>query len=322
MIRAVVVMGFLLGAGAPGQTVSWKGPISGLIYDAPSRALRPLVGFPGASYLGAPIVSGIDAGSISPDGESAVVLENGQAFLVESLRSGAPRKSRLPDSVDRLDLVAWSPDSRAAVVCSFAGRRIQRLALGDPEAASEAPIDLSSLPGEIASLAANENAARIVVGVRDAERGGFYEVTGGRAALLMPLRSPGSAAFDRATGAFFAVDLETRKVVRVSGAGGSWEPLAFAGESEPLVEPLGLVVSKDGRFLYVAGAGDRAVRIYDLNSGSLLNEVQVSAVPDGIAELPAANSIFLLKSREKAGQPIWVLDARFAPSVYFIPAGE
>ena len=71
----LAVTALLMAGAAAGQMASLKGPISGIVYDAPSRSVRPVMGFPGSSYLGKAIVNDVQMASISPDGESALVIE-------------------------------------------------------------------------------------------------------------------------------------------------------------------------------------------------------------------------------------------------------
>jgi hypothetical protein len=320
MISVAVLMG--TGAAAA-QTVSWKGPISGLVYDSPSRSLRPLVGFPGASYLGAAILPDIEAASIAPDGEAAFVVQNGRAALVEGLRGGNQRRLTLPESIPQFERVAWASDSRAAVVYSSSARQVRRLERGDSGLAAGPAIDLSGVKGEVTSLAANEDASRIVIGVRDPDDGGLYAVGDGFLTRLVSLANPGPAAFARNGHTLYAVDRETKQLLRFSDPGsGGYEWLAFAGEEHALADPNGIIVSRDGRNLYVTGGADRVLRIYDLAARALLGEIALNAAPNRLAELPGTNSVFLLASREKSGQPIWILDARLAPTVFFVPAGE
>lgn len=321
MFRTILAVAVVLGAWpAAGQTVAWRGPISGLLYDSPSRALRPVIGFPGASYLGAALVTGIENAWIAPDGESALVIEGGRVVLIQNLRGEGQHRPVLPETVERLDQVAWSPDSRVAVLYSAATRQLWRIESGN--AAAAVAIDLH-VPGEVAALAADAAAGHILASIRHAEEGGFYAVQDGGAARLIALANPGPAAFSRNGGVFFGVDLDTRQVLHCSASGsGSCEPLTFAGEQERLAEPRGIALSRDEKTLYVAGAAERVIRAYDLTARVLHSEIQLAAAPNMLAELAGTASVYLLASREKSGEPVWILDARLAPAVFFVPAGE
>ena len=81
---------------------------------------------------------------------------------------------------------------------------------------------------------------------------------------------------------------------------------------------IGILRHRQGRW----GAADRLIRAYDLTARVLHSEIQLAAAPNMLAELAGTASVYLLASREKSGQPLWILDARLAPAVFFVPAGE
>jgi sugar lactone lactonase YvrE len=200
---------------------------------------------------------------------------------------------------------------------------VRRLEIGGSGVTAGPEIDISHLKGEVTSLAANEDASRIVIGVRDPDDGGLYAVGDGSVTRLVAVANPGPATFARTGHTLYAVDLNTKQVLSFSDPdSGGYEWLAFAGEENALADPNGIGVSRDGRNLYVTGGADRLLRVYDLAARALLGEIALNAAPNRLAELPGTNSVFLLVSREKSGQPIWILDARLAPTVYFVPAGE
>src|SRR5512134_3362781 len=80
----------LLALGAAfGQDGGLTGPVSGMVFDADSRSLRPVVGVPGAAYLGQPAVSGLDWASVAPNGRAALVLSNAQLRLLRWSSEGS-----------------------------------------------------------------------------------------------------------------------------------------------------------------------------------------------------------------------------------------
>ena len=48
------------------QSVPIAGPMTGWVYDPPSRSLRAISGIPGAARLGGAVVDGISWGSVAP----------------------------------------------------------------------------------------------------------------------------------------------------------------------------------------------------------------------------------------------------------------
>ena len=68
-------------AGVSQDRSDLRGPVSRVVFDQNARALRPMLGVPGAAYLAAPLVSGIDAASVSPDGSAALAVQEGRLVL-------------------------------------------------------------------------------------------------------------------------------------------------------------------------------------------------------------------------------------------------
>jgi hypothetical protein len=60
---------------------SLNGPVPALVYDETTRALRPMIGVPGAAYLGAAIVSDIDGARVSPDSRLVVIRRGSEVSL-------------------------------------------------------------------------------------------------------------------------------------------------------------------------------------------------------------------------------------------------
>src|SRR5271165_3138115 len=124
---------------APGAS----GPITGYICDTSSRAIRPMIGFPGSAYVGASLVSGIDAASVAPNGSSALVEQKGQSVMLVSLGGADPIPAAIGSAIGAVDFFAWAPDAGSAAVYSSKTGRAQILSQlkGSPIAGN--PIALS-----------------------------------------------------------------------------------------------------------------------------------------------------------------------------------
>ena len=109
--RFLTIVAFLTSWPAVGQMAPLGGPVSGLIFDAPSRSVRPIIGVPGSSYLGQALLENIDNAFIAPDGESALVVANTQVLLIRRLRSGNPARLPVSGLGHRVDYVSWVPNS-------------------------------------------------------------------------------------------------------------------------------------------------------------------------------------------------------------------
>lgn len=309
---------------AAGQTASLRGPVSGLIYDVPSRSIRPVVGFPGSSYLGQPVLRDIEKAFLAPDGESALVLENGQVVLIRGLRSGNSTRFPVSELNGQVDHVAWAASSSSLVAYCSSIRRLLRLEVRTSPPVAGPPTDLSYIQGDVTGVVTNDDARLTVIGFRHPTQGGLYAVSEGFPPIqLSPTKNPGAAIFGDSVNVLYAIDREARQILRFpNGVNGGWELLSFSGESEPMTDPVGIALSPDGQRLYVAGGADRMIREYDLRSGELLLEIRLDVIPQGLSSLAATSSVFVLGPRTSSEQPTWLLNTRRVPSVSFVPAGE
>jgi hypothetical protein len=310
------------GMSAAGQTASLRGVVSGLIYDIPSRSIRPVVGFPGSSYLGPPLLRDLEKAFIAPDGESALVVESGDVIVIRALTSGSPMRLAVPQLTAKVDRVAWAANSGSLIALDSAAHRLLPLDV-KPSFQAGSPIDLSSLEGDVTELAANVDVTQVVVGIRHPAQGGFYALSpSGRPVRLSYIKDPGAAVFGFSS-VFYAIDRETRQVVRfAAGIYGGGEPLGFAGEPDRMADPVGIALSADEHRLYLAGGSDRIIREYDLRSRELLNAQRTDIVPQNLSPLSAASSVFVIAQRITDDQPTWLLDTRSVPSITFVPAGQ
>ena len=315
---------FLTAWSAVGQMASLRGPVSGLIYDASSRSIRPVVGFPGSSYLGRPILRDLGKSFVAPDSESALVVENGQGVLIRGLLNEEPDRFPVPELTGQIDHVSWASNSDSLVAYCPSTRRLLRLDVRSSPPVSVPSSDLSYLQGDVTGVVTNDDASQTVIGFRHPTQGGFYALTQGAPALLLrATKDPGEAIFGGSANVLYVIDRETRQVLRFAeGLYGGCEPLSFLGESEPMADPVGMALSRDGQRIYVAGGIDRAIREYDLRSRELLAEIRLDVVPRDLSPLAATTSVFVLGSRKNSGQPLWLLDTRRVPSVSFVPLAE
>ena len=320
----LVVVSLLTACTLAAQDISMKGPLSGLIYHASSRSIRPVVGFPGSSYLGKAVLKDIEVAAIAPDGDTALVTQAEQSFLIRGLLGPNPEPLPIPNLVAGADYVTWASNASTAVVYSSTSRQLQRIDLLPADIIVEPAIDLSALQGEVTCVVTNADATQTVIGLRHPTSGGLYAISKDVPALwLQALSNPGSAVFGRDSNTLFAVDRDTRRILRFEDIrSGGWEWLSFSGESQPLADPVGIALSPNGRTLYVAGGLDQAVREYDLGSRTLVSETVLEVVPQCLTPIASMNSVFILERRAKPGHPIWILSTRPAPFLFFVPADE
>lgn len=326
-----------LTAGLMAQSGSIRGPVSGIVYDGAERAIRPMMGVPGAAYLGAPIAGRVDFASIAPDGRRALAVTGGRLFLLRGLNTGAVRWVPLEEE-SAVPMVAWRADSAAAAVWSRGGNRIRLWsALASSDAGSPGPTnpraesrsarvarqndpeltELGRVAGPLTTLGV-DSLDQVVFGVEG--EGLYLAAAGRRPSLIAPMRRPSAIAF-AANDLLYATDQARGEVIEVSRYGGSPDVTLLAGADRAVADPIGAALSPDGRSLVVAGAASRKVVYLDRATRAAVAAVDLDFEPSGIEPLSGA-SLFLLKSRRSAGETLQVLEASRQPAVYFVPAAS
>jgi len=288
-----------------------RGPLTGYVFDVQARAIRPMVGFPGAAYMGAPVVSGLDTASVSPDGSRALAVRGGRMSLYQSLGRttlGAPVDGAIP-----ADFFAWGPANSVAVYSS-ATRQVQLFNLL-AAAPAAAPIDLSSLAGRITAMAFDGQ--HIVLAVASPAAGGIYAMTAqsGPQLVASAMNPPGVVL---AGSDLYFADNQAQQIWQVHNYATHPAPAVFAADIN-VSSPAALQLSSDGARLYVANAGSRTLGIYDVAARSRLQSVSLNFTPTALDRFGDA-SVFLLNTGSRENAPVYVLSDRLdRPAVYFVP---
>src|SRR5947209_2943880 len=131
------IAGLLVAGFAQAQQGQIDGPISGYVFDKPARALKPVLGIPGASVLGNPVQFNfpIAAAYVAPHQDAAIVLGADRVVHVFKLNAGAASEVAVNGISLTPDSVAFSPSGTAAAL--NAGGRVQ-LVTGLPDSPAPA----------------------------------------------------------------------------------------------------------------------------------------------------------------------------------------
>jgi hypothetical protein len=305
----------ILAAPAYAQSGAFDLPTGGLVYSRGSRAVQPLLGVPGSTYLGGPVLKDISAAWIAPGGDWAFVSLPDHSAFMRGLRDGKPAESPASGLIDRVDLVVWNRDASFAVLYSSSSALLQRVRVANGRISPDDPMDLT--PWGAAVTLAVDPAGRLAFGVAGA---GIYLADGQQTpALLISMESPAAAAFSD-TGRLYAVDARTRRIVEF-GSDGS--PSDFAAVEVPDgvdFEPVGMAVSGSGKYLMVADRATQTLRIYETSARTPEASIPLDFAPASIERL-SSGATFVL-NRPRGSEWLLVLDATDMPRVYFVPAGE
>lgn len=289
------------------------GPVTGYVFDARVGAIRPMLGIPGAAYLGTSLVSQVENASIAPDGSAALTSHSGRLIVYAELRAAAPVAITIEAGISGADHFAWAPDSGAAAVYASKTGQAQVLTGFAQAPSAGIPFGLSEIAGAVTAFAFDGQ--RVIFGVTSQESGGIYIGNGQDSAQRI------AAAVNPTAIALAGADL-------YFADGGSQEireitdyirtPAAVEFSKNGISSPAGLQVSADGKKLYVANAGSRKVSVYDVASRTEIQSLNLDFTPTRLDRF-GSSSAFLLNG---IGQgPLYVLtDNAQSPTVYFVPA--
>src|SRR5580698_5785930 len=91
----------------PAQT-SLSGPVEAITFDAPTRSLRAVNGFPGAASFGPALLDSLDFASVAPHQTYGIVFEGGKCLFVSGLGSKTIATAVIAGVNNRPDGVVWS----------------------------------------------------------------------------------------------------------------------------------------------------------------------------------------------------------------------
>jgi hypothetical protein len=296
------------------------GPVTGFIFDAPSGAVRPMLGIPGAAYLGNVVAAGLKTASVAPDGSAALAVQQmGRLMLYTGLRSAAPPVAlHVPGTIAGVDHFAWPPvsitGSTAAVYSSRTGQAQILSGLGLSPIAG-VPIDLSGLPGQVTALAFDGQ--RLIVGVASTEAGGIY-LASASSGIQRIAHSVSPSAIDLSGNSLYFADNQAQQIWQVQSYAGTPAAVLFANDSG-INSPAGIQVSADGQRLYAANAGSRSLSVYDIASRAPVQSLDLNFTPTRL-DLFGDSVTFLLNGTGQG--PLYVVrdGAPGKAAVYFVPA--
>lgn len=313
--RILCALGAFAISGWAQPSAGVAGPVTGYVFDALSGALRPMLGIPGAAYLGGLIVTGLDIASVAPDGSAALaVQQSGEPLLYTGLRGATPVAVTIAGTIAAPDHFAWSSDGGSAAIYSSHGGQGQILRGLATSPAAGPPIDLSALPAPLTVLAFDGQ--RLIAGV-SGDAGGIY-LASASSGVQRVASAASPSAIALAGGDLYFADSQSQRIFQVLSYAGTPAPAVFAGDSS-VNSPAGLQVSADGQRLYVANGGNRKLVIYDIASRSPAGSIDLSFTPTRMDRF-GDSSVFLLNG---GGQgPLYVLrdGGPGKAAVYFVPA--
>ncbi len=308
----------LFSAGCAGaQPASLTGPVEAYTFDAPTRSLRAVIGFPGAASFGPALRDNLDFASVAPRQNYGIGFPRGQCLLISGLGSSLLSTRELAGVGAQPEGIAWSGDGSLAILYSRTGNWFQTVT-GLPGAPAVAPkVDGSSLGGVLASVAADAHGKQIAVGVSGDTGAVYYSSDGQSFIKLIAAAKPAALSFSSDGLTLYALDGGVPQVIAVSLGNHGFEAISLAGLADP-VAIQAVEDAQSNRLLYVAAAGDHLLRILDIASQQIVTDVALSFQPTGLDQFGISS--FVVAARSQAATPLWLFTSTPQPGAYFVPA--
>jgi hypothetical protein len=302
--------------GLSAQPTALTGPVEAITFDAPTRSLRAVYGFPGAASFGPTLLDSLDVASVAPHQNYGLAFESGKCFFVSNLASKSISTSAIAGVTEYPEGIVWSGNGSLAILYSRSAGWFQTVS-GFPKApVAEAPVDISPLGGAFTAIAADTLGQQIVVAV-SGDKGGVYQAGGGQFTSLASMAKPVSLSFSSDAQTLYVLDAATASVTAVALSSRGFQTLALPG----IVNPIAIQSQNDSQnrpLLYIAGGTDRMVRILDVSSQQILMDLPLTFQPTGFD--PFGSSSFVLASRSNSANPLWLFAVAPQPGAYFVPA--
>jgi len=305
----VCLPGFLLG-----QSAGIIHPQAlGFVFD--SGTLRPILGIPGASLLGAPVDMGLETvdAAISPRQDYALLLarHHRQVELLRLDMSAAA--SPISGAMAAPDLMVLSPTGSAAILYRTNDGLLQVLTgLPDsPQLLREIPC--ATLGGVLTSVAVADDGQTVLAAVAN----NLVLIPADGIPRPLPLDGPVSAmAFRPRTHDAIVAIPQNNQVSLILHAADIPEIQLLAGPDDGILQPLAVAFSLDGLRALIADSGGNLVQL-DL-SGTPPQSLSCQCKIAGLHRL-AGSSVFRLTDPSLG--PLIVFDGDAPqPRIVFVPA--
>jgi hypothetical protein len=310
---------FIVAACLAAQQPTLTGPVEAYTFDAPTRSLRAVFGFPGAATFGPALRSGLEFASVAPLQKYAIGFQSGQCLLISGL--GSAVSTRTLSGVDALpQAIAWSGNGSLAILYSLSGNWLQTIS-GLPSAPVVGKrVYGSSLGGVLASVAADAKGKQIAAGVIG-EAGGVYQSPDGEAfTSLKQVSKPVGLSFSTAVGSsdsttLYVLDANVPEAIAINLSSHGYQSFALAGLANP-VAIQAVENSQNVQQLYVAGVSE--LRILDVATQQTVSDVALSFKATGLVEFGSTS--FVVAARVQPSNPLWLFTNTPQPGAYFVPA--
>jgi hypothetical protein len=336
MKLVVALAGWLLILSTSSGLAAISGPVLGFVFDPPTGSIRQINGIPGAAYLGAPVLSGLNFAAVAPNGLSAVLITADQELGVVRDLSASTVIAHVSPSVPAPSVFAWAPDSSAFAMAPVGGASVVVIRSMATVPVGET-ISMATTGGLPAALAISSSPNRVVAGIRKGKPDGLYLLPQGtEPVLLLPLSDPVALVFSPdGASVYAAAGGAPAQIVRVDNLSSPAPAASVVLSIEPGQDGTpgrsvrgklstgrvsALALGEAGTVIYIFGTSPNAVSGYSLeNQGEKTFDSPLESAAWNVSAV-SRSTLLLLNPARDGGEPLVFLDLGAAPKVFFVPA--
>jgi hypothetical protein len=298
---------------------SLSGPVQSFMFDAPSRSLRAVDGFPGSASFGPALLSDVQFGSVAPNKNYAITFKDGHCLFVTGLGSAHVSTAPLPGVIGHPEGAVWSSDGSLAILYSTSGNWMQTLAglPGSPHA--NAYLNLSVLAGSLAAVSSDADGKQIAIAMQGPKGGVYLNTSKQQFIPLAKISNPIAISFSENGSILYVLDRTALELTAITISNWNSQVLPLAGLSDPFAILAGSDSARQP-VLFVASGTDRLVGVYNLASQKMEATLHLGFQPTGIRNFGPNSLVIGLRSR--AANPLWLFTTAPQPAVYFVPAAH
>lgn len=293
---------------APAGNVS-RGAQLGMVWSPSDKTLRPIVGVPGSSWLGASVVPAGAYEYAAYSSASGVALLTDSAGNLTLLSSPASQPVTLAQGAPTKASIVFSPSGTRAAVFA-AGASSALLVSGLPSQPGVTPLHSTTA---IQAMAIGDDGSVLIASPGSAGISVTQISSGGTRSTLASLAGFGGMALLPGSDDVLLADSARNTLVLLHN--GTSKTLAT--QADGLSQPLAVAASADGLWAITANAADGTLVRVSLSGSATTTRALCACRPSELLPL-AGNAVFELT--QPGTSPSWLIDAgRKTPSVFFIP---
>ena len=300
-----------------------RGPVLGYTFDRRTKALSPIFGVPGASYVGEPLDLGFQLATaeISPFQNYVLGVEvTSEAVWLIDVRGDFAVARPLSGVAAGVDRIVLSPNGDAAGLYDRQVRQVQIL-IGLPDRLSlQKKIDLSTLPGVLTALAISDDGGTLLAAVSAGDTGSVFALGPQQQPRLITAvgRVLAMTFLNHAPDALIA-DYDRNEIALIQEVNGAARWILLASESDGIVRPIAVAASADDRRTFAASAAEQVVAAIP-TEGGVATSMTCHCTPTGLYRL---NGDSIFRMTEASDAPLFLLDAGQGDlRIVFVPPNE